>query len=212
MSVFYFFRHAESEMNTTPDLVGGRSNHVGLSRRGKKQAINLGQWIDTSKLTPAEVWSSEARRALLTCEIALKQTSINSEPRIDQRLLELSQGLYEGKPRTEVYTEEVLAEIAKLQKDFALEGGESMNDVAERLDQWRIEREVVHADDYATIFVFTHGIAIRCLVGKLLNWDHATILQKELKNASVTRIVTRNGIVEDVQFGTSTQPDSTTQD
>ena len=59
-----------------------------------------------------------------------------------------------------------------------------MNDVAARgtamVDDIRQER----AD--GTVFIFTHGFFIRCLVGRYLGWDHAGIRRNVVDNASAT--------------------------
>jgi len=45
----YLFRHAESEVNTLPDLIGGQQNSSKLTEKGIWQANKLGQRLKKRK-------------------------------------------------------------------------------------------------------------------------------------------------------------------
>lgn len=204
MKTLYLFRHAETKMNITPDIVGGRSNHEPLTGLGEEQAVRLGHWISRRQLKPDVVYVSPAVRTIETARISLEAAGLVVEPVVDKRLQELSQGLAEGKPRKEIYTKEVQKLINRDLKDFKLEGGESMNDVAARKRSFsEYSRAVEEHDD---IFVYTHGYAIRCYVGDLLGWSHAEIRANDHDNAAATILSFDNdGNLAGTQFNISTQ-------
>lgn len=200
----YLFRHARTVTNDTPEIVGGRTNHAPLTELGERQAGLLGLWIAKRKLVPDAVYVSPAVRTLETARIALERAGIIHDPVVDDRLQELSQGIHEGKLRAEVYDDEVIQRIGTELKDFRLEGGESMNDVAARKQEWA--NSVRAIGEHRTIFAFTHGFAIRCYVGELLGWSHAEIRANDVDNASATVInFSEDGSLADIQFNLDTQ-------
>lgn len=170
------------------EVVGGRSNPVPLTPEGRSQARRLGRALARSWTGGFDrVYSSPAVRAQQTVRLALgPQTPLT----LVDALQEMSQGAAEGQLRRQVYTGAVRARIAVDLLDFALPGGESMNQVADRMLGWmtQIHRAGVGPTEGAgpTVLVGTHGIAVRCVVGRLLGWDHARILRTVVPNASVT--------------------------
>lgn len=205
MKQLYLFRHAESVFNRdNAHLVGGRSNHAPLTETGEKQAVRLGHWIAARSLMPDVVYISPAVRTVETARISLEAAGIIHSPVLDDRLQELSQGFSEGLLRTQVYTDAVIARIGIESKDFRLDGGESMNDVALRKRAWAEEALAVEGHEH--IFAYTHGFAIRCYVGDLLGWTHEEIRANDHANAHAT-IVTfaDDGQLVDVAFNLSTQ-------
>lgn len=204
MTSLYLFRHAQSEWNINePRLVGGRSNHIPLTTEGRLQAQRLGQWIAGNGLEPEVVYFSPAVRTIQTGMIALDAAGLPNDPIVDDRLQELSQGTQEGLAVSEVYTREILERIKLEQKDFKLEAGESMNDVAARKRDWA---EYVLSKGHPTIFAFTHGFAIRCYVGSLLDWDHPTVRAADVDNASATILrFDEQGNLVDYEYNVATQ-------
>jgi len=101
-------RHAESEANLRHGEIGGRQNDVLLSQKGRDQAHSLGLRIRDGSLQLDEIYSSVARRAMLTATIACEAMGLPEEGIIpDERVVEQSQGSWERQPRKEVYSEEV---------------------------------------------------------------------------------------------------------
>jgi 2,3-bisphosphoglycerate-dependent phosphoglycerate mutase len=177
-------RHGESELNTRTDLVGGFSPETPLTPTGEAQARALGEHLAREGIKIDLAYASTAVRARETARIALAAIG-HGEPRIDPRLAELGQGVWEGRLRVECYTEAVRAQIKAQGKHFKLEGGESMIEVAARMRAWH--RDAM-AEPATTIAMFGHGLAIRCLLGDLFEWDHATTYGTPTPNTSISKI------------------------
>lgn len=177
-------RHGESEMNTRSDLVGGFSPHTPLTATGEAQARALGAHLAREGIAIDLAYTSTAVRARETARIALAAIG-HGEPRIDLRLAELGQGVWEGRLRVECYTEAVRAQIEAQGKHFKLEGGESMAEVGARMQAWHRDAMDERA---TTIAMFGHGLAIRCLLGELFGWDRATTYGTVTPNTSISTI------------------------
>lgn len=186
----YLIRHAQSEMNVQPHLIGGRSTHSPLTEKGIEQARTLGRFLLGQGIIPSHTLSSPAVRTLETARYALEEMNLALVPTIHDDLHEMSQGEWVGRPRADVYTEEVQAEIARLGKDFKLAGGESMNDVGERMLS-RMSTVIQNLPDGTdhTVLVFTHGVAIRCLVSHLFGWTHEQTFKTTTPNTSITQLL-----------------------
>ncbi len=177
-------RHGESEMNTRSDLVGGYSPQTPLTATGEAQARALGEHLAREGITIDVAYVSTAVRARETARLALAAIG-QGEPRIDPRLAELGQGVWEGRLRAECYTDAVRAQIKEQGKHFKFEGGESMIEVGARMQAWH--RDAM-AEPASTIAMFGHGLAIRCLLGDLFGWDHATTYGTATPNTSISTI------------------------
>lgn len=190
MSEFLFVRHGETEMNTLPHLVGGQSNHTPLTERGIQQAEDFGTHFGYSSQfrSPDVIFSSGAVRTNATARHALGALGIESPPFIeDERLLEVSQGPYEGKLRREVYTPENIKHYNLNALDGKLPGGESILDAQIRIQEFL--RDTYSQYPEHTVMVFSHGLAIRSLAGAVLGYTKQQILHDlETPNLSMTVI------------------------
>jgi broad specificity phosphatase PhoE len=191
----YVIRHAESAANASGShLIGGRSNETPLTEKGIEQAKQLGRYLLTKDIKPDFIYASPAVRTLETARYALAEMGITSKPLIEDALQELDQGRWVGRNRKDTYTSEVLADIAMLGKDFKSDGGESMNEVGERMLTAISTIAVHHEGEVGTVtgLVFTHGVAIRCLAATIHDWPHKQTYETETPNASVS-LFTRTG-------------------
>ncbi len=195
-------RHAEAETNLQAATIGGRSNHARLTADGVRQADVLGRALCGNGLVPDLVLASPAERARRTAALALAAMECDLPVRIDDRLQELCQGQWTGKPRRDVYTPETLAAIAKHQLDFAAPGGESMRQVGARMVESLTEAVGLAEAEMpeALVIAFGHGIAIRCFAGLVRTSTHEEILRGSTPNVSVTTAHHRHGgfEIEDV--------------
>lgn len=103
MKEIYLIRHAQSEMNLNPHIVGGRSNHTPLTLFGEKQAKELGEIISKSGLIPDFVFSSGAVRTNETARISFEEAGIKLDITISEDLQELHQGDSVGMDKSIVY-------------------------------------------------------------------------------------------------------------
>ena len=199
MASLYFMRHAQSESNTTPHLIGGRQNSVPLTELGERQAIERGRAMKHQLIKPNIVAISPAVRAQQTARLALGEMNYHGKVYIDPDLQELSQGEFEGQVRDEVWTAEREAEAALLGKDYALPGGESvaalgkrMYAAARRLDGLAQQSEYARSYDHMYLpphaLAVTHEMAIKALVALIEDRDQTWARKTRLPNASLTRI------------------------
>ena len=188
MAHLYLVRHAESELNLRQDDVWGRSNYANLTERGVRQAQAFGKWMKSYGLRPDVVYTSPAVRTIDTMRHSLEAAEYDHDTYIvDYRIQELSQGIKEGAPRDETYTDEVLAQIREQQLDFKFEGGDSISDVARKMESSVADIAERHAGQ--NVFMYTHGFAIRSLYGAIENLSHREIVRKlETPNVSLTKL------------------------
>ena len=128
MTHFYFVRHCETELNTQLHIVGGQSNHTPPTERGRTQARAFGHYLQRENILPDIVVSSGAVRTHATAQLALEVANIDLPIEINERLLEVSQGIFEGQPRTQVYTPENLLNYHIDTMHGKFPGGESILD------------------------------------------------------------------------------------
>lgn len=192
MTQFLFIRHAESVANTDLVHIGGQSNHVPLTEKGEAQAAQLGTFLSQLTIKPAIAYYSGAVRTKQTADISLDVAGISVQLVPDERLLEISQGTFEGMDRRLAYTPENIKTYRINELEGKFPGGESMHDAQLRMHAF-IE-EVHHSYPESTVLVYGHGLAIRALVGLINGYSKPEILAQTTGNASITRIdVTKDG-------------------
>jgi broad specificity phosphatase PhoE len=194
MHIVRLLRHAESEQvaaakTATEPRFGGRMNHVPLSGDGRADASNAGQRDRARRPKPLGNFSSSAVRARETCELFAG----DNNPIIDDRLLELDWGAWEGQPRSLLSTDGTLAAIAAQGRDWrppdspdGRQCGESVTMVWERMTAFLIDvatRYPVGAYD-----AYTHRNAIKVVVGTLWGWQVLDILNNHVEVMTATTI------------------------
>ena len=189
MLKFYFIRHAESEGNLKTDIIGGQSNHLNITAQGQQQANALSQRLAAMFPTTdlLHCWASTAVRTFQTAQIALQHLPVDTNAlQRSEQLLELSQGDWVGRARLEIYTPEVVQFINNNNWNFKAPNGESQRDVEERMYAW-LESQRDQAPDGSTFLVFTHGVAIKCLLRKILDSTPAMTYKFRIDNTSLTQ-------------------------
>ena len=177
----YLIRHGEAANNVRANYIAGRSNHFSLTEEGVKQSRRLGAALLRVGLVPDTIYSSPAIRALQTAHHSLEVVAPSLLIAEDDRLQEQDVGEWVGRVATEVFTEEQVAEIDRHGTEFRSPGGESFNDVGNRMYEW--------ADSIigqGRVFGFTHGGAIRCFASKIESWTHSQTYQTRPDNASIS--------------------------
>ncbi|MDA2922338.1 histidine phosphatase family protein [Patescibacteria group bacterium AH-259-L07] len=185
----YLIRHAESEMNNNRHLIGGRLNETPLSARGIYHANLLGKRLKDSGVAFNEVYSSTAARTIETAKIVGTQLGYSLDDVVKTtELLELDQGEWEGKPRVDIYTPEVLALINKDNWNFTPPNGESQRAVEERMLRFVNENLLSKYSEGTVAGVFTHGVAIKCLLRGIMDFSPALTYKVNLDDTSITRL------------------------
>ncbi len=177
----YLIRHGEAANNVRHNYIAGRSNHFPLTERGVEQSRRLGAALLRAELLPDVVYASPAVRAAQTARYTLDAMMTDIPITEDDRLQEQHVGEWVGRVATEVFTDEQVAEIDRLGKEFRSPGGESFNDVGNRMYEWANS-----ISDSGRVFAFTHGGAIRCLASKIEFWSHPQTYQTRPDNTSIS--------------------------
>lgn len=133
----FFISHGESEMNLRPDLVAGRCPGAGLTPNGKRQARALAVFLNSQGIRFNAVYSSPLDRARATAASVCQELNFAEEQiQPSDALVEMSQGHWEGCPRSEIYTPEMLSLMERFQPDFSAPSGESLRQVEFRMVQF----------------------------------------------------------------------------
>ncbi len=187
-----FIRHAKGSHMLNPELIAGRSIDAVLIDEGKDQADSKGKELAARGILPDYVVSSSAVRCIQTGERILAAMGHSGGfDDITDDLLEMDQGDFVGRNRFDVYDEEALQRIQELGKDFALPGGESMNQVGKRGLDWLQNQERLVAEGRLSIFAIAHAGLITHTVGTIENWDQAKSLamMRTMPPVGETRVV-----------------------
>lgn len=186
MTSFYFVRHCETDMNTKRHLVGGQSNLTPPTERGLVQSKQFGLYLRESGVIPDAIYTSGAIRTNATARVALRAAGLSMDFIEDERLLEMSQGSAEGKPRELIYTPENKAKYQIETMEGKFPGGESLADLQRRKREFLDEKHIEHPS--GLVLVFGHGLAIRALAGQIQGFTREQILAKDMHNVALTRI------------------------
>ena len=188
MLSLYLLRHAETDYNAHAQFIGGRSNHISLSTKGEEQALKIGRTLKYSDIQFDKVFCSIASRTRQTLDLILSKAQITTTPIVySEELQELSQGDWEGKLRSEIYTSERLAEINSNQWLFKAPNGESQKEVEERM-LYFIENNIVSQYSEGNFLIVGHGIAFKCLLRGILGISSQMAYKLLIDNVSLTKL------------------------
>jgi broad specificity phosphatase PhoE len=168
-------------MNVDGNYITRTPDHlVSLTDKGIKQANAAGKWLadycaqNDISLDNARIWRSPYKRTRQTAD------EFNESLRVekmyeDVAIVEQQYGLFDSLPKEE-WEQKYPAEYAECQRQWDNGGlfylrfpqGESPFDVSMRVHQFM---GTVKRDSSDPLFVFTHGITIKCF---LLRWFHLT--------------------------------------
>ena len=177
----FLIRHGETTANIGNNYISRVPDHlVPLTDNGISQANAAGKWLadycaqNDISLENARIWRSPYQRTRQTSEEFNKHLRIESI-REDISLVERQYGLFDSLPEEE-WEQQFPKEYAECRRQWDNSGsfylrlphGESPFDVALRVHQFM---GTIKRDDKDTLFVFTHGITLRCF---LLRWFHYT--------------------------------------
>jgi broad specificity phosphatase PhoE len=158
-------RHAET---AAPDRFHGAESDIGLSAAGARQAELLGESLKESGASA--VYSSAMRRAIDTAQSIAR--ACNVVPVSIAALHERRIGRLSGLSREDgwsVYAASKTRWIAG-DLDHTHEGGESYNDVRQRVVPILQELAARHAGQ--TIIIIVHGVVIRVALTTLIAGSH----------------------------------------
>jgi probable phosphoglycerate mutase len=192
----YIIRHGESEGNAD-QRIQGRKDYP-LTEKGKEQAKKIGTWLETQNIDV--VYTSPARRARETADIISHITKI---PIVhDDRLQPIDMGILEVQ-QMETLSKEMddLWQSIKAMEDTHTHGGESINDVIERVRPFLTELANEHAKH--SVCIVTHNMVKRALVKILLAIPTPELSELRFPNTAVSVFEITNGSVTATQLNIS---------
>lgn len=193
---FWLIRHAESSMNLQPHTINGRMNEIPLTEKGEQQAQLLGEYLATQSVDFYRVYTSPAIRTLMTARISLAATGfLNPDLVICNGLQEMDQGEWTGQVRTKVMLPSVRRRMHREGINAKAPGGESMYEVAVRAGNEL--RDIVDTDGEQNVpkLVYTHGVAIRSVVGSICGWSRSDIYNAKTENTSITKVTLQDNVL-----------------
>jgi len=182
--VLILVRHGQTAVNRA-GAFQGRSD-AALTDEGTRQARAAALAIRGAGV--GRVMSSPLRRARETAVLVAAEAGCAVE--IDDRLVELDYGEWEGKPLVEVSADT----WARWRTDpaFAPPGGESLREVTERVAGFLAEFvDTATADPDHRVVAVSHVSPIKAAVCLALGVAEPTTFRMHLDLASITRIVVR---------------------
>jgi len=182
--VIYLCRHGQTEWNREHRLQG--QSESDLTPLGRAQAGAMGDLLhDLIERDPPAPWrivASPLRRARDTAGIIGARLGLPVE--LDDRLMELTVGAWEGRLRHELAHEhpELFADRAWF---FAAPGGETYDQVMARVSDWLSEQV---AEPERRLIVVSHGIAGRLLRGAYAGLSPAQVLELDVPQDALYRL------------------------
>jgi broad specificity phosphatase PhoE len=177
MLEIWFIRHGQTDWNLQQRWQG--QTDVPLNALGLTQAGRLAERL--ARVNFDAVYSSDLGRCVTTASIALPQL----RPVLDARLREMHFGGLEGKSWAEM-DEGERAALERWRQDpygVRLAGGESFQDLHDRLQAWRGELPSV-----GRVAAFTHGGNIRNLLWSVVGPPREPKWSVVLDNTGITRL------------------------
>lgn len=163
MTKVIFVRHGETLWNQERRYQGQLDSD--LSPAGVIQAQEVAIHLSSRKIHA--IYSSDLKRALFTAQNIAKHHGLT--PRIDQRLREMSFGVWEGLTREEIIDKYPELFYARYENSLAtkIPGGEVPGEVVARFQAFLQDQVPKHEEQ--TIVVVSHGGALRLIIASLLH-------------------------------------------
>lgn len=165
-------RHGETLWNTELRMQGQQNSP--LTAKGIDGAINLGKELALSSVTIDKLITSPMPRALHTSSLILEQIPYRIPLSIDERLMEMDLGLFEGMTKEyakENYTEAFHYFRNNAQSFVPVDGGETFYDVMNRAEDFISS----YRGKEGTILVVSHMIVIEAMKTILEKRDISTM-------------------------------------
>ena len=170
--MIYIIRHGKTELNKAK-VLQGRSNFP-LNEEGIRQAREAAELL--GDVSFSRVFSSPLTRAVQTAEILAPHI----KPVIDERLIEMDYGPYEGADLTHL-TPEILTFFSDFVHNPAPDGMEQLSSVVERAGEFLEDIRQISGD----ILISTHAIAMKGILEYLSPESKGRYWSKYIGNCSI---------------------------
>lgn len=155
---FLIVRHAESTANVK-GLLAGRIDPTRLTAKGRRAAQELQHTIEAFEADGIYV------SPMLRCRETIEFAGVSNFG-IDERLIEMDYGRWNGEPLRSLSKRREWKSIQKDPENFAFPRGESFLDAWNRISDFLIE---IESGPLKNILVVTHGDISRMLITQLLD-------------------------------------------
>jgi broad specificity phosphatase PhoE len=194
----YLIRHGQTPTNFDGNVVG-QTGDSPLTEKGRMQAQLLGERLAyKDQVSFDKVYASDYIRAHDTAKIA---TGNNQPITLAPELREYSAGDWTGSQRNETYNVPALLRMAAMTNAFLPPNGESLHMVERRASKW-LEENVLynksvqeeasrrHAQNLSpqNIFVFSHGMTIKCLLHYIMGFDQSFTWKLTIDNTAISQL------------------------
>ena len=180
--MIYIIRHGQTDMNNRK-VLQGRSDHP-LNDAGIAQAQKAAYELRHISFT--KVYTSPLKRAVQTAEILAP----NAHAVIDDRLIEMDYGPYEGADLNHL-PPEILTFFSDFAHNPAPEGMEQLSSVVERAGSFLEEIR----DQEGDILISTHAIAMKGILEYLTPGSGGAYWSKYIGNCAVYVAENINGTI-----------------
>lgn len=177
MTSIYIIRHGQTEKNKAHALQG-RSDDL-LNEAGMIQAREAAAWFKDQGISFDLVYSSPLKRAVDTGMIAAGE---HIPLQIDERLIEMDYGPYEGMDLT-APAPEIITFFSDFVNNPAPEGMEPLADVVARAGAFM--EDIKDQVDGKTILISTHAIAMKGILEYLTPRSGGSYWSKFIGNCAV---------------------------
>ena len=195
-ATLYLTRHGVSEHNTNTLFYMGRAPASRLVELGRLQAQSLGRRL-ARQGRPSRIIASSLPRTMETAELIAREAGI-SQVQGEDAFWELNKGQWEGRMRRDGVPAETAAAIKADPFRFRYPGGESYQDVVNRvvpaLDTWR---EKLSGE--TALFVL-HGDVIRAVLYHLLRFPPDRIRDAVISPCSLSEFLYEEGHYRMVRY------------
>ena len=185
--MIYLVRHGQTEFNVQRRMQGSLDSP--LTELGHRQAQAVAALL-AREIPDATGWrliSSPQPRARTTAGYIAEALGLEIE--LEPRIRELATGAFEGQ-----FRDEIIAGLpAALRPEWAFHGpgGESYEDLIERLESWVAD---LPPEPHRNIIAVSHGLSGRVLRGRYLGLPRLRLVDLEAPQDAVFRLV--DGAVE----------------
>jgi alpha-ribazole phosphatase/probable phosphoglycerate mutase len=183
----YFVRHGETDLNRENKLQGRID--CPLNDTGIRQALDLRGQLLEQQVRFDRVMASPLTRAVQTA--ALIADVETGEVIRDDRLLEISYGIYEGVPFTDL-KQEMFAFFRDPEHVEAPDGVEKISEVMERTGDFLSEMSQICSDE--KVLVVTHGVALRAVLGHIQGNGDSAVWGIPVENCTLYIVECKDGV------------------
>lgn len=185
MSNIYIIRHGQTELNKK-QILQGRVNEP-LNEDGIRQAESAAELLEGFGISIDTVWSSPLQRAIDTAGIIVGD---DVKIRVDDRLLEMDYGPYEGVDLTSP-PEEIITFFSDFVNNPAPPGMEPLAKIVQRLGDFL--EDLRKDPPQGNILISTHAIAMKGALEYLTPDSKGSYWGKHVKNCDIYVTKLENG-------------------